>query len=382
MSFYERYFGDTHRNLMKQQTTFIQLPSVPMQAIYNTIRQVAGSNIPFLITGETGVGKEGIARYIHESGSRRDQPFIAINCGRFSAELWQSEFFGHEAGAFTSAILQRRGAFEVADSGILFLDEVAEMSLDAQKMLLRVLDTATFTRLGGNEVLTVNVHIIATTNKDIVTTVAKKEFREDLYYRLKGMMFHIPPLRERPEDIEPLVEAFISEFSAEHGNRVTGISQEALTHLEQAAWPGNIRQLRSTVQTAVALATTDKLEPKDFPGIYTKLAEALISIWYTLPSKNQDAIWEILPLETQHTIRHELSKQTVGFWGSLPVSKMATKLESRESVNKKNMNLNQILRGVAQERIQQYPSLREAAESLSIDTRTLRRYAQWKESDD
>ena len=144
---------------MKQQTTFIQLPSAPMQAIYNTIRQVAGSNIPFLITGETGVGKEGVARYIHESGSRRDQPFIAINCGRFSVELWQSEFFGHEAGAFTSAILQRRGAFEVADGGILFLDEVAEMSLDAQKMLLRVLDTATFTRLGGNEVLTVNVHV-------------------------------------------------------------------------------------------------------------------------------------------------------------------------------------------------------------------------------
>ena len=256
------------------------------------------------------------------------------------------------------------------------------MSLNAQKMLLRVLDTATFTRLGGNEVLTVNVHIIATTNKDIITTVAKTEFREDLYYRLKGMMFHIPSLRERPEDIAPLVESFISEFSAEHRNRVTRISQEALTHLEQAAWPGNIRQLRSTVQTAVALATTDKLEPKDFPGIYTKLVEALISIWYTLPSKTQDAIWEILPLETQHTLRHELSKQTVGFWRSLPVSKMMTKIERRESVNRKNMNLNQILRGVAQERIQQYPSLREAAESLSIDTRTLRSYAQWKESDD
>ena len=161
------------------------------------------------------------------------------------------------------------------------------MPLDAQKMLLRVLDTAIFTRLGGNEALTVNVQIIAATNKDIVTTLAKKEFRADLYYRLKGMMFHIPPLRERPEDIAPLVEAFIGEFSAEHGNRVTGISPEALTHLEQAAWAGNIRQLRSTVQTAVA-----------------------------------------------------------------------------------------------QERIQQYPSLREAAESLSIDTRTLQRYAQWKESDD
>ena len=382
MSFYEHYCRDKHRNLMKQQTTFIQLPSAPMQAIYNTIRQVARSNIPFFITGETGVGKEGVARYIHESGPRRDQPFIAINCGRFSAELLQSELFGHEAGAFTSAIRQRRGAFEVADGGILFLDEVPEMSLDAQKMLLRVLDTATFTRLGGNEVLTVDVHIIATTNKDIAITVAKKEFREDLYYRLKGMMFHIPPLRERPEDIAPLVEAFISEFSAEYGKNVTGISLAALTHLMQAVWPGNIRQLRSTVQTAVALVTTNKLESKDFPDTYPELADVLITIWHTLPSETQDAIWETLPLETQHTIMHELSKPTAGFWRSLSVPKMVKKVEIGGFLNIENMNQNQILRAVAQKRIQQYPSLREAAASLSIDIRTLQRYAQWRESDD
>ena len=172
--------------------------------VSNTIQQVGKSNIPFFITGETGVGKEGVAKYIHENGPRRDQPFIAINCGRFSAELLQSELFGHEAGAFTSAICQRRGAFEVANGGVLFLDEVPEMSLDAQKVLLRVLDTATFTRLGGNEVLMVDVHIIAATNRDIVKAVAEKEFREDLYYRLKGMMLHLPPLRERPEDIAPL----------------------------------------------------------------------------------------------------------------------------------------------------------------------------------
>ena len=138
---------------MQQQTVFIQLPSAPMQAIYNTIRQVGKSNIPFFITGETGVGKESIARYIHESGPRRDKPFIFVNCGRFSAELLQSELFGHEAGAFTSAIRQRQGVFEIADGGVLLLDEVPEMSMDAQKTLLRVLDTATFTRLGGNEVL-------------------------------------------------------------------------------------------------------------------------------------------------------------------------------------------------------------------------------------
>ena len=365
---------------MQQQTVFIQLPSAPMQAIYNTIRQVRRSNIPFFITGETGVGKEGVARYIHESGPRRDQPFIAINCGRFSAELLQSELFGHEAGAFTSAIRQRRGAFEVANGGILFLDEVPEMSLDAQKMLRHVLDTATFTRLGGNEVLTANVHIIAATNRDITKAVAEKEFREDLYYRLKGMMLHLPPLRERPEDISPLVEAFISEFSAEYGKSVTGITREALTRLEDAAWPGNIRQLRSTIQTAVALATTDRLEPKDFPGIYPKLDEALISIWQTLPSKTQDVIWKALPLETQHTIRHELSKQTAGAWRNLQTSNMPKTTEQVEFLNIENMNLNQILRAVAQKRIEQYTTLRDAAESLNIDVRTFQRYEKWKES--
>ena len=363
---------------MNQNLAYIQLPSVQMQTIYKTIRQVGKSNIPFFITGETGVGKEGVARYIHESGPRRDQPFIAINCGRFSAELLQSELFGHEAGAFTSAIRQRRGAFEVADGGILFLDEVPEMSLDVQKMLVRVLDTATFTRLGGNEVLTVDVHIVAATNKDIMKTVAEKEFREDLCSRLKGMMFHIPPLRERPEDIAPLVKAFIREFNTQYEKSVTETAPEALAHLEQAVWPGNITQLRGTVQTAVALATTNKLESKDFLGIYLELAESLISIWRTLPSETQNAIWETLPLETQHIIKHKLTKT----WFNPYVSNTSKIIEEPELLSIKSMNLKQILGEVTQKRIQQYPSLREAAESLSIDIRTLQRYAQWKESKD
>ena len=367
---------------MQQQVNFIQLRSAPMQSIYNTIRQVGRSNIPFFITGETGVGKESIARYIYESGSRRDQPFIVINCGRFSAKLLQSELFGHEVGAFTNAIRQRRGAFEMADGGVLFLDEVTEMSLDTQKMLLRVLDTPTFTRLGGDEALTVDVHIVAATNKDIVKTVVEKEFREDLYYRLEGMMLHIPPLRERPEDIKPLVEAFITEFNTEYGKSVIGTTPEALTHLEQAVWPGNITQLRSIVQTAVALATTNKLESKDFLGIYLQLAESLISIWRTLPSGTQNAIWETLPLETQHIIKYKLTNQASETWLNPHVSDTSKIIEEAELLSIKSMNLKQILHAVAQKRIQQNPSLREAAESLSIDIRTLQRYAQWKESKD
>ena len=366
---------------MKQQPAFIQLPSAPMLAIYNTIQQVVTSNIPILITGETGVGKEGIARYIHETSPRRDKPFIAINCGRFSAELLQSELFGHEAGAFTSAIRQRQGAFEAANRGVLFLDEVPEMSLDAQKMILRVLDTATFTRLGGNDPLTVDVHIIAATNRDIVKTVAAREFREDLYYRLNGMMLHLPPLRERTEDIVPLVAAFINEFNAEYGKNVAGINSEALKKLEQAAWPGNIRQLRSTVQTAVALATTDELELKDFPDIYPEFVQALIPIWQTLPPETQHAIWETLHPETQHTIMHEFSTWLPDPWQNMHVSYTPGIGGKIESINIGDLNQNQILRAVAQKRIEQYTSLREAAESLNIDIRTLQKYAHWRESD-
>lgn len=218
---------------MTQQPIFIQLPSSPMQAIYNTIQKVKGAKISFFIAGETGVGKEGVARYIHESGPRRDKPFIAINCGRFSPELLQSELFGHEAGAFTSATRRRRGAFEAANESTLLLDEVLEMPSDAQKMLLQVLDTATFTRLGGDESLTVDVHIIASTNKSILKAVEKKEFREDLYYRLKGMMFQIPPLRERPEDIAPLVTALSVSSQPNTEKVLKGLLQRHLPFLSR-----------------------------------------------------------------------------------------------------------------------------------------------------
>ena len=364
---------------MKMQPAYIDLPSAQMQMIYQKIQQVVKSNIPFLITGETGVGKEGIAQYIHKASPRCDNPFIAINCGRFSAELLQSELFGHEEGAFTSAIRRRIGAFEQANGGILFLDEIPEMSLDAQKMLLRVLDTSTFTRLGGNQVLVVDVHIITATNRDIEKVVEAKEFREDLYYRLKGMTLHLPPLRERPEDIAPLVDAFINEFRAEYGKDIKGITPEALSRLEQAAWSGNIRQLRSAIQTAIALTTNDSLEPKDFPNIYPEFLQTLISIWGTLAPQTQHAVWKALHPEAQHIIMHELATKTPQPWYRIRNSN-GMKIEVGEPINIQDMNQHEILREVAQMRIDKHSSLREAAESLGIDIRTLQRHAQWSES--
>ena len=364
-------------HIMNKQPAFIELPSAPMQTIYQKVKQVVNSNIPFLITGETGVGKEGIAKYIHENSPRRDKPFVAINCGRFSAELLQSELFGHEIGAYTSAVCQRHGAFERANGGILFLDEISEMSFDAQKMLLRVLDTTTFTRLGGNKTLSVDVHILTATNRNLEKVVEENEFREDLYYRLKGLTLHLPPLRSLTEDIPPLVDTFIHEFSSEYGKMIVGISHEGLSHLQHAAWPGNIRQLRSTIQTAIALTTSDTLEPEDFPNIYPEFLHTLISIWGTLPPQTQYAIWEALHPETQHIIMHEFSSKMPQPWYS-----MRNSVGSEEEVlNIADMNQNEILRDVAQMRIDRHSSMREAAESLGIDIRTLQRHAQWNNGD-
>lgn len=373
---------------MKMQPTFIELPSAPMQNIYRTIQQVAESNLSFFIMGETGVGKEGVAQYIHKTGPYRDKPFMAINCGRFTPELLQSELFGHEKGAFTGADTQRKGAFERVNGGILFLDEVTEMPLDAQKLLLRVLDTKTFTRLGGNAHLITDFQVIAATNRDIGEAVLKTEFRPDLYYRLMGMMLKVPPLQERPEDIAPLVVAF-GEFSPKHGKGVIEITSEALTRLEQAAWPGNIRQLRSTVRTAVALATTHTLEVKDFPynfftapGLEKPVSDPERSEG---PSTHPElvgillSLWKTLPAEVQQAITDELSTHLSELDGHSRVPDSRTTEGNSELLDTKDMNQNQILCAVAQKRIEKYNSLSQAARSLGIDTRTLQKHARWNE---
>ena len=239
--------------------------SAPMQAVLRQVAQVAPTNATVLITGETGVGKDVIAQAIHEGSPRKARPFKAVNCGAFYQDLLQSELFGHEKGAFTGATNQRRGVFEQADSGTLFLDEVAEMSPEVQVKFLRVLETQEFTRLGGEKNIKVNVRIIAATNVNLATTVRQKKFRQDLYYRLNLFRIQIPPLRDRREDIPLFVSAFIRELSAEHGKPITGITSEALNYLQNADWYGNVRELRNAIETAIISATTEELQLKDFP---------------------------------------------------------------------------------------------------------------------
>ena len=239
--------------------------SAPMQAVLRQVEQVAPTRATVLITGETGVGKDVIAEAIHESSPRKNRAFKAVNCGAFYQDLLQSELFGHEKGAFTGASNQRRGVFEQADGGTLFLDEVGEMSPEVQVKFLRILEKQEFTRFGGEKNIKVDVRIIAATNINLAKSVKDRKFRQDLYYRLNLFRIHIPPLRDRREDIPLFIDAFISELSETHGKTITGITPEALSYLQNAEWHGNVRQLRNAIESAIIVATTDELQLKDFP---------------------------------------------------------------------------------------------------------------------
>ncbi len=238
--------------------------SEAMRNVWHQVEQVAPTNATVLITGETGVGKEVVAQVIHEKSLRKDRLFKAVNCGVFYQDLLQSELFGHEKGAFTGATNQRRGVFELAHGGTLFLDEIGEMSPEVQVKFLRVLETQEFTRLGGERNVKVDVRIIAATNVDLEKSVKDEKFRQDLYYRLNLFHIQIPPLRDRREDIPLFVDAFISELSEKHNKDVTGITREARDYLKKADWPGNIRQLKNAVESAIILTATEELELTDF----------------------------------------------------------------------------------------------------------------------
>ncbi|GIV55883.1 MAG: sigma-54-dependent Fis family transcriptional regulator [Candidatus Kapaibacterium sp.] len=215
--------------------------------------QVAPTDLTVLITGETGTGKDVFARAIHGLSPRRKAPFISVNCGAIPETLLESELFGHEKGAFTGAVEQRKGFFEVANTGTIFLDEIGEMPIGTQVKLLRVLESGEFTRLGSTQVIKVDVRIIAATNRDLAYEVRQGSFREDLYYRLKAVHLHLPPLRKRPEDIPLLVEYFGNNVADRLGITFEGIDDDALAILMQHGWRGNVRELRNLVETLVTI---------------------------------------------------------------------------------------------------------------------------------
>ncbi len=239
--------------------------------------QVAKSDISVLIYGESGVGKEIFARAIHGYSSRADKQLVSVNCGAIPEGILESELFGHKRGSFTGAVETRKGYFEIADGGTLFLDEIAEMPLTTQVKLLRAIETKEFMKIGAETVTKVDVRIIAATNKDLQVEVDSKRFRKDLYFRLKAVSLSIPPLRSRKEDIDELVNYFVTQYCALNNINIPQISHEAIDLLRDYKWPGNIRELKNTVESAIALNRGKKIDSSAFSLLLKDDSENQIS---------------------------------------------------------------------------------------------------------
>ncbi len=240
-----------------------------MEQVFDLIETVADSRATVLVTGESGTGKELVARALHYNSVRSSGPFIRINCAALPKDLMESELFGHEKGAFTGAIKQTRGRFEMADGGTLLLDEISEIDPSLQAKLLRVLQEREFERIGSAQTIKVDVRIVATTTRDLQSEVEEGNFREDLYYRLNVIEMALPSLRERKEDIPALVSSFIDRFNHENGKSVEGVRDDTLDLLSQYNWPGNVRELENYIERAVVVARGPVLEPGDFPAKLT-----------------------------------------------------------------------------------------------------------------
>jgi len=239
--------------------------SSQIEAVRALIRKVAAARSPVLITGETGTGKELVARAIHRSSPRRDGPFIAVNCSALPTTLLESELFGYEKGAFTGADRQKQGRFELADGGTLFLDEIADTDLAIQAKLLRAVETGEFDRVGGTKPVRVDVRLLTATNRDIHEEAKRGGFRDDLYYRLNVFSVHLPPLRERPDDISPLAKHMLDRATAELNKKFEGLTDAAMIALVRYHWPGNIRELANCIERAAVMAEGDRIDVNDLP---------------------------------------------------------------------------------------------------------------------
>lgn len=257
--------------------------SKPMQAVFDLIRKVAKTKATVLVTGESGTGKELVAKAIHYNSPRHKQPFISVNCAALPETLLESELFGHEKGSFTGATSLRKGRFELADGGTLFLDEVSEMSPSLQVKLLRVLQEREFERVGGTKTIKVDVRIIAASNKDLREEVESGHFREDLYYRLNVVHIHLPPLRERTDDIPLLVAHFLKKYAKEMGEKEIKIAPEALNLIYNYTWPGNVRELENAIERAVILCSGQEIKPEHLPEHLKEDSHVYPEIFQHLP---------------------------------------------------------------------------------------------------
>jgi len=254
------------RQVQHENLDFIQGNNRQMQTVLDHANRAAVASRSVLITGETGTGKEVLARAIHTMGTRAQKPFVAINCAAIQSTVLESELFGYEAGAFTSAEKRKHGLMEVADGGILFLDEISSMPLDMQAKLLRALDERAFRRVGGTHLIKVDVQVLAASNRPLMAMIEDNKFRSDLYYRLKVVDLHLPPLRQRAEDIPELVGLFIRNNNRQMGMNVQGITPHALQALMAHPWPGNIRELRNIIERAMLFCDEPSIDLEHLPA--------------------------------------------------------------------------------------------------------------------
>ena len=301
------------RQTLKQRYSFSQIigKSDAMQKVLNLVMQVAPTRATILIQGESGTGKELIAKAIHASSPRADRLFVPVNSGSLPVDLLESTLFGHVKGAFTSAIASKKGLFELADNGTLFFDEIGTVGIETQTKLLRVLQEREFMPLGSTETIKVDVRVLAATNVDLSRLVADGRFREDLYYRLNVIAIHLPPLRERKEDIPLLASHFFSKYCEENGKPLRQFSADALRILLDYEWPGNVRELENAVERAVVLSSSEEVGPELLPESLIRSGKR---IWNLLPSLNgnlQSSLFEILE-ECERRIISEMLDRTNG----------------------------------------------------------------------
>ncbi|GMO50215.1 MAG: sigma-54 dependent transcriptional regulator [Termitinemataceae bacterium] len=258
--------------------------SEPLRRVFEVVERAAPTKASILVTGESGVGKELIADAIHKLSPRKDKPFVKVHCAALAESILESELFGHEKGAFTGAVSRRHGKFELANEGTIFLDEIGEINQTIQVKLLRVLQEHEFERVGGESTINVDIRLVAATNKNLLEEIEKGKFREDLYYRLNVVSINVPPLRERQDDIPLLIKSFIQTFSQENGKPIEGIDDVARTKLFNYSWPGNIRELRNCIESAVVMCKGNTITEGDLPP--------------TLRSANAAEGWIHIPLGT------------------------------------------------------------------------------------
>jgi DNA-binding NtrC family response regulator len=372
-----------------QERTGIAGESAPIQELMVRIEQMAPVSSTVLIQGESGTGKELVAKAIHDLSPRRGKPFIAVNCAALPETLLESELFGHEKGAFTGAAERRLGRFELADTGTIFLDEIGEIPPSVQVKLLRVLETRAFFRVGGVQPIKVDVRVLAATNRSLKEQVNLGEFRDDLYYRLNVLNIYLPPLRERRSDIPSLVRRFIREFSKAHDRPFKGITQEAMTLMVEAPWPGNVRQLRNLIESMVVLAPGREIRASDIPddildGVGRLLPMRIGATHRDLPGQEVEFILRsLMDLRLQvDELRRRLDDrpqrvQVIELGQGNPVADLLPESEAEEKgeiVYRPGMTMAEVERAaIAAALLQFRGNRRKAAEVLGIGERTLYR---------